>query len=114
VLPALSPLSPTALLSAPCSLSSLTHCPSECSLLSLSSSASQVAFTAAGTARVSGAFHTCVERVLGVVAGVAAGYLTLSAQYSVTSALAGRTLNVALFAAWCFVCTLSRTTGPDW
>ena len=27
----------------------------------------QVAFTAAGTARVSGAFHTCVERVLGVV-----------------------------------------------
>jgi hypothetical protein len=74
----------------------------------------QVAFTAAGTARVSGAFHTCVERVLGVVAGVVAGYLTLSAQYSVASATAGRALNVTLFATWCFVCTLSRTSGPDW
>lgn len=73
-----------------------------------------MAFTAAGTARVSGAFHTCVERVLGVVAGVVAGYLTLSAQYSVESATAGRALNVTLFAAWCFVCTLSRTSGPDW
>lgn len=73
-----------------------------------------MAFTAAGTARVSGAFHTCVERVLGVVAGVVAGYLTLSAQYSVPSATAGRALNVTLFAAWCFVCTLSRTSGPDW
>lgn len=51
-----------------------------------------VVFTAAGNDRVSGAFHKCLERVLGVVVGCGAAYMNLSAQSAVQVSLGPRML----------------------
>jgi len=73
-----------------------------------------VVFTAAGNDRVSGAFHKCLERVLGVVVGCGAAYMNLSAQSAVQDDLVGRYLNCTMFGIFCALCTLSRTSGNDW
>lgn len=78
-----------------------------------------VILNAAGALPMGGAFHTCMERAVGVLAGLAAGYLFLLAHFWYCQTFTdgeegGAQLNATLFALWCALCTLAQSSGTRW